>query len=99
MCSIHVPAKRSSAPPGVNVGPKKTCANEVTFRLPKPLDFDSIEWLELQLFGNVKKKVRIEPRLYANLLLRGKKPEMIFEPIKSFMRRSRDAEDGKTGGK
>jgi hypothetical protein len=77
---ISLPAAMSI----LNVEPKRTASNEVSFRLKREIDFDSVEWVELELRGNCKKKVRIQPRLYVNLVLRGKKPEFIFEPFEKF---------------
>lgn len=71
----------------LNVDPKRTSSGEATFRLGREVDFDSIEWIDLTLEGNCKKNVRLEPRLYVNIMLRGKKPELIFEPFEKFRKR------------
>ncbi|UCD03188.1 MAG: hypothetical protein JSV63_00950, partial [Candidatus Aenigmatarchaeota archaeon] len=54
----------------LDVQPKKSSGTEVSFRLKNPVRFDSIEWLQLELRGNVSKKVRIKPHLYVNIMLR-----------------------------
>jgi len=71
----------------LNVEPKRASGTDASFRLPREIDFDSIGWLELGLAGNCKKKIRIRPHLYANIILRGKKPELIFEPFTRLMER------------
>ena len=71
----------------LNVDPKRSARAEVTFRMPREILFDSIEWMELVLVGNCKKKIRVKPHLYVNLVLRGKKPEFIFEPLSRFRKR------------
>jgi len=71
----------------LNVEPKRASGTEVTFRLPREVDFDSIDWVELQMKGNCEKKVRTEPHLYVNIMIRGKNPELIFEPFEKFRKR------------
>ncbi len=87
--------KRISLPTSVSIvdaEPKKTSGTDVTFRLRNPVDFDSIEWLELELKGNCKKKVRIRPHLYVNIMLREKVPKFIKEPFAKFRKRPEIAE-------
>ncbi len=79
----------------INVEPKRSAGTGVSFRLEKGVEFDSIKWLELRLSGNCKKRVRIEPQLYVNLMLRGKEPRFIFEPFSRFIRRKEIAGSGK----
>jgi hypothetical protein len=71
----------------LDVEPKKSAFNEATFRLPRAVRFDNVQFVELWLMGNVRKKVRIRPHLYVNLLLRGRVPEEIFEPFDKFRKR------------
>ena len=71
----------------LDVEPKRSSGAEVTFRLKRELDFGSIEWLGFEMIGNCRKKVRIEPHLYVNILLRGRKPDFIFEPFSKFRKR------------
>ena len=71
----------------LNVEPKRSSRSEVSFRLPRELDFGSIEWMELVLVGNCEKKIRVKPHLYVNLVIRGKKTEFIFEPFAKFRKR------------
>ncbi len=72
----------------LGVGPKRSGAGEMAFRLPKEVDFASIEWVELTLEGNCRKAARAEPVLFINAIIRGKTPELIFEPLGKFRRRA-----------
>jgi hypothetical protein len=76
----------------VDAEPKKTSGGTVSFRLQKELIFESIEWLEMEIRGNCRKKVRIRPHLYVNIMVRGKVPEFIKEPFAKFRRRPEIAE-------
>ncbi len=71
----------------MNVDPKRSSSSEATFKLDRKVDFNSIEWMDLILRGNCDKTVRLKPRLYVNILLRGKKPELLFEPFDKFRKR------------
>ena len=71
----------------LNVQPKRTSGTRITFRLDRPARADSVVWLELHLKGNCRKKVRIKPVLYVNLVLRGKETKFVFEPFSKFMKR------------
>jgi hypothetical protein len=82
--------KRVSLPTSVSIvdaEPKKTSGTEVSFRLKRPVSFESIEWLELELKGNCRKRVRIRPHLYVNIMLREKVPKFIKEPFAKFRKR------------
>lgn len=81
----------------VDVEPKRSSGTDMTFRLGEAVDFDEIEFIELMLTGNVKKRVRIKPHLYVNVMLRGKQPEMIKEPFSRFSRRPEIREEGSGG--
>ncbi len=81
--SISLPSAMSV----VNVEPKRTSSSGVSFRLPREVDFDSIDWVELSLKGNADKKILTEPHLYVNIVTRGKKPKFIFEPFDKFRKR------------
>lgn len=90
--------KRMSLPAVIsilNVEPKRSSRAEVSFRLPRELVFDSIEWMELVLVGNCKKKIRVKPHLYVNLIVRGKKTEFVFEPFARFRKRREIAGGGR----
>lgn len=80
---IFVPSTMSI----LEADPKKTATSKVNFKLKNEVDFDSIDWVELVLEGNCKKTIRVNPVLYANLLLRKKIPEFIFESYKIFRKR------------
>lgn len=83
-------------PPALSVldlAPKKTGSTVAEFRLPDDIPFDSIEWLELDLRGNCKKKERVKPHLYVNAMLHGKVPRLIFEPLDAFLKRPEFSED------
>ena len=71
----------------MNVDPKRASSGEATFRLGRGVDFRSVEWMDLTLKGNCDKTVRLEPRLFVNIMLRGKKPETVFEPFEKFKKR------------
>ena len=71
----------------MNVDPKRASSSEATFKLDRKVDFNSIEWMDLILKGNCDKTERLKPRLYVNILLRGKKPELLFEPFDKFRKR------------
>lgn len=71
----------------LSVDPKRTSSGEASFRLGRGVDFGSIEWIDLILKGNCDKTVRLEPRLYVNIMLRGKKRDLIFEPFEKFGKR------------
>jgi hypothetical protein len=71
----------------LDVQAKKTSGTDVSFRLKRPVKFDSIEWIEVELKGNCSKKMRIKPHLYVNIMLRGKTPEFIMEPFVKFKKR------------
>ncbi len=82
--------RRISLPTSVSildVEPKKTSGTGVTFRLKNDVTFGSIEWMELEFRGNCRKKIRVKPHLYVNIMLRKKVPEFIKEPFAKFKRR------------
>lgn len=72
----------------LGIGPKRSGAGELTFRLPREVDFASIAWAELSLEGNCRKTARAEPVLFINAIIRGRTPELIFEPLGKFRRRA-----------
>jgi hypothetical protein len=76
----------------VDAEPKKTSGGDVSFRLKREMAFDSIDWLEMEIKGNCRKRVRIRPHLYVNIMVRGKVPEFIKEPFAKFRRRPEIAE-------
>ncbi len=78
----------------LDVEPKRTNGTEVGFRLEEPVSFEEIEWLELEIKGNCKKKVRVKPHLYVNISTRDDKPRSIFEPIEKFAKRQEFADGG-----
>lgn len=87
--------KRISLPTSVSildVEPKKTSGTEVTFRPKREITFESIEWLEIELKGNCRKKIRVRPHLYVNIMVREKIPKFIKEPFAKFKRRPEIAE-------
>ena len=71
----------------LDVEPKRSGGTEVTFALPREVPFESIEWVQLELKGNCSRKVRMQPKLYVNLMIRGKTPEQVSEPYDSFRKR------------
>ncbi|MBN2330350.1 MAG: hypothetical protein JXC85_00905 [Candidatus Aenigmarchaeota archaeon] len=89
--SLRLAGGKSLSVPGtisvLDVGPKRASSSEASFRLRSGVDFRSIERAELILKGNCEKAVRLEPRLYVNIILRGKKQDMIFEPFDKFRKR------------
>ncbi len=70
----------------LDVQPKKTSGTDVTFRLRTPMNFDDIKWVELEIKGNAKKRMRVKPHLFVNVMLRNEKNREIKEPFTKFMK-------------
>ncbi|MBN1897019.1 MAG: hypothetical protein JW789_04865 [Candidatus Aenigmarchaeota archaeon] len=70
----------------LDVQPKKTSGTDVTFRLRTPMNFDDIKWVELEIKGNAKKRMRVKPHLFVNAMLRNEKNREIKEPFTKFMK-------------
>lgn len=86
-------------PPAVSVldvAPRKTGSTTVEFRLRDAVPFDAIEWLEVELRGNCRKKERVKPHLYVNAMLHGRVPRLVFEPLEAFLKRPELKPDGGT---
>jgi hypothetical protein len=79
-----------SLPPAVSVvdvAPKATGSTTAEFRLRDEIPFGAIEWLEIDLRGNCRRKERVKPHLYVNAMLEGSNPRPIFEPYEAFLKR------------
>lgn len=82
--------RKLTLPPAVSildVEPKRTSGTDVEFRLKETVSFDSIEWMELDLRGNCRKRIRVVPHLYVDVVLREKVPKFIYEPFGKFAKR------------
>jgi hypothetical protein len=71
----------------LDVAPKGTGGTAAEFRLRDEIPFDSIEWLEIDLRGNCRRKERVKPHLYVNAMLQGESARLIFEPYEAFLKR------------
>jgi hypothetical protein len=71
----------------VELGPSESGLSKAVFRLPREIDYEDIDSVNLEVKGNCTKSIDVKPRLYVNFLIRQRKPEFIFEPYGRFIKR------------